>query len=50
MKKLAKCSTWCGTPESSRADGGATVIKTRIATKIHAARRKGAVNLVMSNK
>jgi hypothetical protein len=26
------------------------VIKTRIATKIHAARRKGTVNLVMSNK
>jgi hypothetical protein len=47
MIKLAKCSRWCGTPESSRADGGAMVIKTRIATKIHAARRKDTVNLAL---
>jgi hypothetical protein len=31
MKKLAKCSRWCGTPEAGLADGGAIVSKIRIA-------------------
>jgi hypothetical protein len=47
MKKLAKCSRLCGTPEAGRAEEGTIVSETRAVMKIHAAGRKSIVRLII---